>query len=164
MEQTVFIINNRFFVNNSTSEVLDNQTGQRIRLEPRLMKLLCLLVSHKEEVITRAVIVKEIWDDYPGANDSLNQAVSYLRKLLMDQDKKVIQTHPKAGYRFHALISTGPGVLPERKKNLTKRAVAIGTLFMIILFIVLSYFHQKDQSTPTMKERGEIDAAGSGKK
>src|ERR1700678_4349019 len=98
MKGTVFIINNRFTADSLRSEIFDKETKQKNRLEPRLMKLLCILAERQGGGVKREFILKEIWDDYPGANEGLNQAISFLRKLLTDEDKEIIQTQPKIGY------------------------------------------------------------------
>ncbi len=87
MDNSVFIINGRFAVDIDKNEVLDRKTKASNRLEPRLMKLLCLFVKQMGQLVRREYIISEIWDDYPGANEGLNQAVSFLRKLLDDEQK-----------------------------------------------------------------------------
>ncbi|MBL7757344.1 MAG: winged helix-turn-helix domain-containing protein, partial [Chitinophagaceae bacterium] len=98
MKEGIFQINDRFVVDHSKNEVRDKENNLASRLEPRLMKLLCLLVDRCGEVVTRDYIIKEIWNDYPGANEGLNQAISFLRKQLADDSKTIIKTLPKEGY------------------------------------------------------------------
>ena len=76
MLPAVFHINNRFLVDSRKNQVLDQLSQETKRIEPRLMELLCLLASKNDELVTRELIIKEIWADYPGAGEGLNQAVS----------------------------------------------------------------------------------------
>ncbi len=55
-KELVFLINNRFAVNKTRNEVSDQVKGQIHRLEPRLMKLLCLLMDRPGEVVSREFI------------------------------------------------------------------------------------------------------------
>ena|SRR6185312_4675501 len=105
MNDRPFIFNERFVIDPSLGTVKDNQTQKATRIEPRLMSLLCLLAAHKHSLVSRAVITKEIWDDYGNADEGLTQAISYLRKVLADDDKSLIETVPKKGYILHAAIT-----------------------------------------------------------
>src|SRR5688572_15893584 len=100
-----FILNTRFKVEPNLSLVNDMEQQKEFRMEPRLMKLLCLLVQNKQELVTRETITKEIWDNYGNPDESLTQAISYLRKVLSDQQKKLIETVPKKGYVFRATVT-----------------------------------------------------------
>ncbi|MFT3677781.1 MAG: winged helix-turn-helix domain-containing protein [Chitinophagaceae bacterium] len=163
MKEAVFQINERFLIDHGKNEVWDKEKDQRSRLEPRLMKLLCLLADRCGEVVTRDYIIKEIWDDYPGANEGLNQAISFLRKQLADDSKTIIKTLPKEGYIFHATISPVAENAPvSRKKAETRwpRLIAVGSLSLILLVFVFYYAGRKKSGmTATdlkIKEAAEI--------
>jgi len=59
------------------------------------MKLLCLLVSKSGSLVSREEIVEKIWNGYGGGDDGLTQAISFLRKILNDTHKMIIETVPK---------------------------------------------------------------------
>jgi len=105
MNESPFILNERFYVDPSLGMVDDRDSQKSVRIEPRLMNLLCLLVARKETLVSRAVITKEIWDDYGNADEGLTQAISYLRKVLADDNKSLIETVPKKGYILHGVVS-----------------------------------------------------------
>lgn len=104
MEEQSFTLNNRFIVKPPLGVIRDAQSGHETRLEPRLMSLLYLLAANNEKVVARPVITKQIWDDYGNADEGLTQAISYLRKVLADDDKTLIETVPKKGYVLHAKV------------------------------------------------------------
>ena len=133
MDNSVFIINGRFAVDKDKNEVLDRKTKASNRLEPRLMKLLCLFVKQIGQLVKREQIISEIWDDYPGANEGLNQAVSFLRKLLDDEQKNLIQTRPKSGYVFDAEISYG-----RKQVQVKKYAGLVIATIVLLLFLLLA--------------------------
>ncbi len=100
-----YIINQRFSIQEPLHTIIDLTTGTPTRLEARLMKLLHLLVQQQGQVVTRQQIIGEIWDNYGGAEDGLNQAISFLRKVLDDANKQLIRTVPKQGYILEAIIT-----------------------------------------------------------
>src|SRR6185312_248463 len=108
------LINDRFYVDPLRNEVTDKRSGKLDHVEPRLMKLLCLLAAYGGKPVSRKMIVKEIWNDYPGGDEGLNQAISVLRKLLNDDEKRIIETLPKTGYCFHGRITRDQIVLKRK--------------------------------------------------
>jgi DNA-binding winged helix-turn-helix (wHTH) protein len=133
------LINDIFYIDPLRNEVTDNQTGKTDRVEPRLMKLLCLLAEHREKPVSRKMIIKEIWNDYPGGDEGLNQAVSVLRKLLHDNDKNIIETLPKTGYCFHAKINETP-FIPKKKSF---KLLYAFTAFLLLLMVTLIWGYYK---------------------
>lgn len=159
MKEGIFQINNRFLIDKSKNEIWDKVKSEGNRLEPRLMKLLCLLVDRCEETVTREYIIKEIWDEYPGANEGLNQAISFLRKQLDDDHKVIIETLPKIGYSFHATISGVSENVPDKKSNYKwTKPIAVGILTLFLLFFMLYYFNRKKAYIPAedIKEAAEL--------
>lgn len=157
MENLVFVVNNRFVVSSDRSEILDKTTGLKTRLEPRLMKLLCLLAGQKGAVVKREFIIKEIWDDYPGANEGLNQAISFLRKILNDEGKLIIQTQPKSGYSFHASISKEDVYNPGLRSRYVQ--IVVGTAFLLLLlFVIFNTFLRKNTGPFNGQANGKTDA------
>lgn len=76
-------------------------------IEPRVMAVLCLLAETPREVVTRDVLIARIWGVENGGDDSVNRAVSVLRKALVEVNGPgdYIQTVPKRGYRLLAKVS-----------------------------------------------------------
>jgi DNA-binding winged helix-turn-helix (wHTH) protein len=129
------LINNRFEVDILRNEVTDKQTGKLNHIEPRLMNLLCLLTEHKGKTVTREIIINKIWNDYPGADDGLNQAISVLRKFLNDNEKKIIETIPKKGYCFTGTIAVAQ---PLRKSKSVKSIyISAALTFLLIVAFIL---------------------------
>ena len=90
-----FILNNRFVVDPSLNLVTDKVKKTESHLEPRLIKLLCLLSCHAGCLLSREYIYQEIWNNYGGAAEGLTQAISFLRKALNDKDKKSLKPFPR---------------------------------------------------------------------
>ncbi len=133
------LINDRFYVDPLRNEVTDKQKGKLERVEPRLMKLLCLMVENEGRTVSREKIVTEIWNDYPGGDEGLNQAISVLRKLLNDNEKRIIETLPKTGYSFHGTIDHSP-IAPKRKSN--KVIYALAALFLLLSIALATAYYK----------------------
>jgi DNA-binding winged helix-turn-helix (wHTH) protein len=105
MTQQKYLINGRFKVDEVFNLLTDTTANSETRLEPRLMKLLSLLAKNQGTVVTREYLIKEILDNYGGAEEGLNQAISTLRKILDDRKKEIIKTVPSKGYILTASVS-----------------------------------------------------------
>ncbi|WP_316819300.1 helix-turn-helix domain-containing protein [Pedobacter nyackensis] len=147
------LINRRFRVNASRNEVLDHRTGKIVRLEPRLMKLLCLLIENHGQIVNRSLIIEQIWNDYPGADEGLNQAISGLRKLLEDDQKKIIETLPKTGYCFRGGIEKTP--FKHQRKTLKTAHVLAGVLILIAILFLVRYYQATEATITDQLHRKE---------
>lgn len=147
------VINKRFRINASRNEVLDNRTGKSLRLEPRLMKLLCLLIENHGQTVKRSLIIKQIWDDYPGADEGLNQAISGLRKLLEDDQKNIIETLPKTGYCFHGAIEEAP--IKDKTKPLKATHILAGILMLIAILFLVRYYQSTEATISDQSSQKE---------
>ena len=103
--QTAFTIGKRHFANPITNEIGILEGGKATvlqRMEPKVMAVLTLLAQHAGQVVLKPTLTAAIWNDYGGAEDSLMQAISKLRKVLGDQAKHptFIETISKKGYRL----------------------------------------------------------------
>jgi DNA-binding winged helix-turn-helix (wHTH) protein len=165
MEEQSFILNNRFIVKPSLGVIRDAQTGQETRIEPRLMSLLCLLAENNRKLVARPVITKQIWDDYGNADEGLTQAISYLRKVLADDDKTLIETVPKKGYVLHAKVAYDEPdgslkyVHGARRGKFILIAAAVFVLVVAVFFILKSRREQK-QFNPDIIQPGQNTHAG----
>ncbi len=148
----------------------DTVLNQETRVEPRIMKLLLLLAGSQGIAVTREQIINDIWDNYGGADEGLSQAVSFLRKLLLDTEKQLIVTIPKKGYVLEAPVSyaskpdasaeepptavttvKAPPIPTSRnEKNRLRIAVAVALpLLAALLWWLLAAPHTTSQQEPT---------------
>lgn len=76
--------------------------GRRIELQPREFRLLEFLLAHQGQVVTRTMLLEEVWDYHfdPGTN-VIDVHVSRLRKKLDDGGApSLLHTVRGAGYRL----------------------------------------------------------------
>ncbi|MEX0739613.1 MAG: winged helix-turn-helix domain-containing protein [Pseudohongiella sp.] len=130
------------------------------QVEPRLMRLLCLLAASAESVVSRDDIISVLWPRVVVNENSLTRAVSDLRRCLTPPGANrtaLIQTIPKRGYRLtrtptvvdahsvRPLQSRRPGdepTLPPSGKTaagrwITRWTPSIAACFILALALVL---------------------------
>lgn len=103
----------------STGELDDG--ARRIRVEPKVMDLLCLLAKANGEVVTHETLLRELWPRMVVTDDTIARTVSRLRKALGDSTRapRYVGTVPKRGYRLlvgvHSVEAVEcPPALPSR--------------------------------------------------
>jgi len=145
-----FLINNRFLINSALNQVQDVSGPGKTRLEPRVMQVLALLAANSEKIVTREELIKQVWNDYGGADEALTQAISVLRKVLDDPSKEMIRTIPKKGYLLQASV-TQPDqsrrVVDVAKNTQRSRYLypAIGIVVIIIGVLLVQFYFRKDE-------------------
>lgn len=160
-----FFMNNRFKVEEEVNTVTDTNTGVATRLEPRIMKLLSLLVQHQGKVVTRQQIITDVWDDYGNADEGLSQAISFLRKILGDINKELIRTIPKKGYMLTVPVSSlpedQPAAPPVNPPKLRRPYIVIIAISVITAVVAVVYFLTAPGYTPDSK--GVVEPPGADK-
>jgi DNA-binding winged helix-turn-helix (wHTH) protein len=86
---------------------------EEIILQPLCIKVLALLARHPGQVLSREILIKQVWSGRVVSEDALNNCIKKIRKALKDDPKapNVIQTIPKRGYRL--IAQTRPKVEPK---------------------------------------------------
>ena len=90
----------------------------KIRVEPRVMDVLVLMVTHAGQVVTREEFIKTVWSGTFVTDEVLSRCIYRLRQALGDNPRKpqFIETVPKRGYRLIAPVRKTAAVaesLPE---------------------------------------------------
>ena len=134
--------------------------GNTVTVEPRIMSVLCVLAAHGQDVVTRDLLIAAVWGDDAVADDSVNQAISVLRKALQQAGgpQAYIKTVPKRGYRMAVWVeSAGDGVLRQSiaapGSNVRHRTFVFGVAGLLLAAVALWFFGvglpQSDDSEPT---------------
>ncbi|MDX2121729.1 MAG: winged helix-turn-helix domain-containing protein, partial [Gemmatimonadota bacterium] len=76
------------------------QGGHRVHIEPKVMDVLVCLARHPGEVVTRDMLLDEVWKGVVVTDDVVTRCISELRTVLRDtgRDRRFIRTIPKRGY------------------------------------------------------------------
>jgi len=78
------------------------RAGQPVTLSDRQARVLLHLLAHAGEVVSKDALIDEAWQDVAVTDNSLEQAISVLRRELgpAADGAPRIQTVPRQGYRF----------------------------------------------------------------
>jgi Tol biopolymer transport system component/DNA-binding winged helix-turn-helix (wHTH) protein len=86
------------------------KSGVRQKLTGQHFEVLCLLLEHPHEVVTREQFQEHIWsrDTFVDYDVALRKAITHLRELLGDsaENPHYIETIPRKGYRFIAAVES----------------------------------------------------------
>ncbi len=83
--------------------------GLRLKLEPKPLQILELMLERPGEIVTRKQIQEKLWPDtFVTFDYSLNTAVNKLRLVLGDsaRNPRFVETVARRGYRFIASVAT----------------------------------------------------------
>ena len=84
--------------------------GEPVPLPPKALETLVALVEHSGHVVKREQLIEIVWPDTVVEENNLSVNVSLLRKALGDREdgEKYIETVPRRGYRFTAIVRDVP--------------------------------------------------------
>jgi len=96
--------------------LIDGPSG-RHSIEPKIMKLLRVLVDNAGEVMTREDLITAVWGVEYGGDERLSRAISILRKTLGDKrgQHKNIVTISRVGYRLIANVDQNDTNVAQQK-------------------------------------------------
>ena len=81
------------------------RAGQPVNVPARHLDVLAALLAHAGEVVSKDALVEAAWRDVAVTDNSLEQAISSLRRVLAGPGAAaVIETVPRQGYRFTAAV------------------------------------------------------------
>ena len=128
------------------------KNGVKLKLQDQPFKVLCLLLEHPGEVVSREEIRKRLWpaDTFVDFDHGLNAAIKRLRDALGESaDTPVfIETLARRGYRFIAPVeggaapaATDAAATPEQNKSGWWRSgTALAILAGFAIVVLLSFF------------------------
>ena len=74
--------------------------GQKVAVQPKVLKLLLYLVRNRDRAVTRAELLREIWEDAKVERSSLSRVIVEARRAIGDDAHEVILTVRTHGFRF----------------------------------------------------------------
>lgn len=119
--------------------------GQTVPLPPKVVETLLILVENAGSVVSREVILRRVWPDTFVDENNLAQNISMLRRTLDYGSGPSVETIPKRGYRFVAILNAAEPIPvvsqpppPPRSRIRTKWALA--ALLLVFLGAATYYF------------------------
>lgn len=93
--------------------IIENASCTRVELSYSSSRILELLISNADKIVSRGEIFAFAWPDRVVSQNSLNQAISSIRDLIGDEElRTIIQTVPRRGYRFNSAFLSPARELP----------------------------------------------------
>ena len=142
------------------ARVLTNgQTKHQLQAKP--MQLLLFLADNAGEVVSRKVIVEQVWPDIVINDHALTNIVGKLRKVLNDDPSqpRILETIPKAGYRFIAPINRtdipsqstakNEAVVEKSKRRHILALISILPILSLLFLIYLASQYQVSEKPST---------------
>lgn len=128
-----------------TDGQLSSKTKQ-VRLQPRLAKLLAILIANERVLLSRDQLIESLWPNKAINEDALSRCIAELRATLGDNRNapSFIETVPKKGYRFIESakpVTTGNHFLQNTK------IFSIAITFGVLLFVSLILLTWKSPDT-----------------
>ena len=143
----------RFELDLSTGEL--RRDGVPLKLQPQPARLLVLLVSRPGEVIARNELAENVWgsETFVDFERGLNFAIRQIRAVLEDDadQPRFVETVPKRGYRFIALLEPDPSAAPvpvAPPRRSVGIPIVIGVAALLLVGIAI-YFSMHRAVRPT---------------
>ncbi len=140
------------------------KAGKKVKLEPKVMQVLCYFVEHQGEVVSRATLEDQIWHGRVVGYEALTNTIIKLRRAFKDSAKNplLIETIPKTGYRLIAEVEKGEVIKkaaiiskkiakPTKRKSLIQTSILIGITLILLAYLYLNPSTQ-EQSLPLPDE------------
>jgi DNA-binding winged helix-turn-helix (wHTH) protein len=80
------------------------KNGEAVVLPPRQFDLLVLMVARAGQLLSKDALIEAAWDGIAVTDNSLEQAISGLRRILGAADGIGIETQARRGYRFTGAV------------------------------------------------------------
>lgn len=95
--------------------------GRRVRIPPKELAVLSLLLETSEEIITKDTILSRVWPDEIASDESLTRCIYNIRRLLKeDREFRYIETVYGKGYRFRI-----PVAMVSQQEETTQHIIAV---------------------------------------
>jgi DNA-binding winged helix-turn-helix (wHTH) protein/TolB-like protein/Tfp pilus assembly protein PilF len=127
--------------------------GGSVQLDPKVMEVLVCLVEADDEVVSREILMTEVWGDVIVTDFALSRCIYQLRKKLMraaNSDETPIETLTKRGYRLSWPVGDTVPEQTNAKKG-QKRIITYVAGLGLLLLVAVSWW--VDQDRPVSDER-----------
>jgi DNA-binding winged helix-turn-helix (wHTH) protein len=135
--------------------------GVKLKLQEQPFQLLCMLVEHSGEVVTREELRNRLWpaDTFVDFDHSLNAAIKRLRDALGDsaENPRFVETVARRGYRFMGIPAITAAPTEARARSwqwlFTARNAVLGGLTVCafgLFFLYYSHSLKSKAAQPTV--------------
>jgi TolB-like protein/DNA-binding winged helix-turn-helix (wHTH) protein/Tfp pilus assembly protein PilF len=82
------------------NETLRDRKGNSVDLRPQAFAVLRYLTQNADRLVSKDELIEAVWPGIAVTEDSLFQCIHEIRRALHDEERAVLQTAPKRGYRL----------------------------------------------------------------
>jgi TolB-like protein/Flp pilus assembly protein TadD len=111
--------------------------GVPVPLTPKLFDLLIALVRNPGRLVEKDALLHSVWPDVAVEEGNLTKGIFSLRQVLEQDGTRYIETVPKRGYRFAALVTEDAPVSPvaatAEATDVTRRVHAVAENSVAVL-------------------------------
>ncbi len=128
-----------------------------VKLEPKVMQVLCLLASMPGSVVTREALEAEVWPRVVVTADAVTSSIIKLRKALGDEARhpRYIETVSKRGYRLIAEVNPGAPRAPGPEVAYRRNRIA-GLLALLAVLVTAGLWFLSATDDPPPKPIAEV--------
>lgn len=123
---------------NTENRLLQRADGERVELRNKSMDVLLALAEVPGEVMSKDMLLNNVWGETTIAEEGLVQCIADIRRALDDDNKVIVETIPRSGYRLNATAPAPP-------RPLVFPVIAIG--LAAIAFVVVWMFFGAQTTT-----------------
>ncbi len=135
-----------FFIHNYCVDAKRNTisfNGKVQSIEPKVMQLLLVLVSHNGNVVSQEYLFEQVWPHSVFSPGSIRRAIAILRKALgTDSTENLIKTIPKIGYELNGKIS-----FKHEPKISTKAICLVSLIVACLLLLVVNFTNLNEDNS-----------------
>jgi DNA-binding winged helix-turn-helix (wHTH) protein len=114
------------FVLDEVGFELRRRSGERVAVEPLVLRLVAYLARHPHRLVTREELIETVWDGQAVSDWAIARAVKEARRALGDsgREQRAIETVRGQGYRFAMPVSIlRPLTAPRQRRTRRPRVV-----------------------------------------
>lgn len=131
---------------------LRDQQGNPVELRSQSAEVLAHLAQHPGKVVAKGDLIAAVWPDTFVTDDSLVQCVADIRRVLGDDGRRMVLTHPRKGYR---LVPT-PEAVGSVTGPMGRRTMIAAAVLVVVLALVGMFFWPFQKSATEGDDRPVI--------
>lgn len=129
-------------------DMLFDDQGQPIALRAKSLLFLKTLLESEGRIVSKSELAETVWSGLIVTDESISQCVADIRRFLGDEDRAVLETFPKQGYRIN--VTRVPTPVPTARQ----RKFALIALIFALPLALLGVFavQERTLTTPLLRE------------
>jgi DNA-binding winged helix-turn-helix (wHTH) protein/TolB-like protein len=113
--------------------------GEDVHLEPKQMDALVTLARHQPGVVSKDLLIEEVWGGRATADESIVQCIKGIRQALDKddpRDPKYVETIHGRGYRLMVPLKIPEPEVPEVARMQIPRSWIVGAVVAVVVLVI----------------------------